>query len=377
MRAVGPSTGPPRHRLRAFFDIEPPGAACFRHACAPRAAGTKKKAWHATRHRCRALLHNHTSTASHRTCQQGNAQEPCNPLGASARVLVAAGPSRVTQPHAITATTCTLWQQTTHTLPHIQQQTKHTTLSPRAGSREDFLLLDTRGMELYYHHYEHSTLIPGHRTRAYDWCSSNMGLGFMNSFFFLDWHCFFFTLLFECQRCWERRSHTDMSSDIEKHLSGRRSAKKVFACARIPTENYDWNGGRNRQDLTTYTHTNIHSPTTLPSSSSWGLMASKEAYVGLWHGISKQISNCTMKTLLHKHHSLFPIYYFLCDASDDDSLFPLTRPDTCDPSGGPPTEGQPAAFPLRRIPPLADGLHVPPLPIHSITSTSGPHGSDP
>jgi hypothetical protein len=191
--------------VRAFFDFELPGTACFRHACAPRAAGTKKSlACHSTP---LSRIATQSFTASHRTSQRGNAHEPCNPPGASARVLVTAGPSRVTQTtryhrddvHALAT-------DHPHLTSHTQQQTKHTTLSPRAGSREDFLLLDTRRMELYYHHYEHSRLIPGHRTRAYDWCSSNMGLGFMNSFFF-SWHCFFFTLLFECQRCLEGRSH--------------------------------------------------------------------------------------------------------------------------------------------------------------------------
>lgn len=63
MRAGGPSTGPPRHRLRAFSTSNPPGVACFRHACAPRAAGNSL-ARRSTL--CRTTLHNHTTKASHR-----------------------------------------------------------------------------------------------------------------------------------------------------------------------------------------------------------------------------------------------------------------------------------------------------------------------
>lgn len=78
--------------------------------------------------------------------------------------------------------------------PTILQTHKHITFSPRAGSREDYLLLDSRRMELYYHYYEHSNLIPGLRTRAYDWCLSNMGLGFM--VFFSPWIGTVFSSLF-------------------------------------------------------------------------------------------------------------------------------------------------------------------------------------
>lgn len=180
-----------------------------------------------------------------------------------------------------------------HYLTYTTTDQTHTTLSPRAGSREDFLLLGTRRMELYYHHYQHSRLIPGHRTRAYDWCSSNRGLGFM-ILFILDWHCFFFTLLFECHRCLERRSHADMSSDIEGF------------CVRADTHGdlrLEW---RPEQAGFDDLHTKTYTHPLLCDVAIVGLMASKEAYVGLRHGISKQISNCTMKTLLHKHDLLVP-----------------------------------------------------------------------
>ena len=152
-------------------DFEPPGATCFRHACAN---AQREKAWHAARHHVAQRYTHHRNTHSI-TSNPSRAMSPSRCIGRGSWDNWLS-PSRVSRQDTTTAITCLLWQQTTRTSTISPTHTPH---SPRAGSREDFLLLDTRRMELYYHHYEHSSLIPGHRTRAYDWFLLNIGLGFM------------------------------------------------------------------------------------------------------------------------------------------------------------------------------------------------------
>lgn len=127
-------------------------------------------------------------------------------------------------------------------------------------------------------------------------------------------------------------THTDMS-DIEQAFVRASFCKEGFACARIPTGDYVWNGGWNGQDLTTYTHTYTH-PLQCDQAVA-GLMESKEAYVGLWHGISKKVTNCTMKTN-HANH----LFIYSCDASDGAPFrfdCGLRSPDPFGADCGPPT----------------------------------------